>query len=78
MSVYSVRVICWFPPQPDTVVVALFANDKARMGDIFYNTVGLRADPLIDVWKRPKTKAPRLPMNATKDQRQAPAPTRSG
>lgn len=48
----AVRVICWFPPGTDTVVVALFANDKARMGDIFYNTVGTRADALIEVWKR--------------------------
>jgi hypothetical protein len=34
------------------VVVALFAVDKARLGDLFYNGVAARADPLIDQWKR--------------------------
>ncbi len=35
-----------------TVVVALFAADKARLGDVFYDGVAARADPLIDQWKR--------------------------
>lgn len=48
----AVRLICWFPPDSDTVVVALFAGDKARIGDVFYNSVGTRADALIDQWKR--------------------------
>ena len=46
----AVRVICWFPPGTDTVVVALLAADKARMGDVFYNSVGVRADAAIDRW----------------------------
>lgn len=48
----AVRLICWFPPDADTVVVALFAADKAQMGDVFYNSVGMRADGIIDQWKR--------------------------
>ena len=44
------RLICWFPPNSDTVVVALFAADKARMGDVFYNSVGPRADTAIRDW----------------------------
>ncbi|OJV23584.1 MAG: hypothetical protein BGO26_12925 [Actinobacteria bacterium 69-20] len=49
----AVRVICYFPPeQPDTVVVALFAADKATMGDVFYDSVGARADASIDRWYR--------------------------
>lgn len=48
----AVRLICWFPPGSDTVVVALFAGDKARIGDVFYNSVGTRADALIDQWQR--------------------------
>lgn len=48
----AARLICWFPPDSDTVVVALFAADKARIGDVFYNSVGTRADALIDQWKR--------------------------
>jgi hypothetical protein len=48
----AVRVICWFPPKADTVVVALFAADKAKLGDVFYDNVAARADPMIDQWKR--------------------------
>lgn len=44
------RLICWFPPDSSTVVVALFAADKARMGDVFYNSVGTRADAVIRQW----------------------------
>ena len=44
------RLICWFPPGSSTVVVALFAADKARMGDVFYNSVGTRADAAIQQW----------------------------
>lgn len=39
-------------PGAGTVVVALFAADKARLGDVFYDGVAARADPLIDQWKR--------------------------
>ncbi|OQM77701.1 MULTISPECIES: hypothetical protein [Rhodococcus] len=46
----AVRVICWFPPDSDVMVVALFAGDKARMGDVFYNSVGPRADVAIERW----------------------------
>ncbi len=48
----AIRLIVWFPPDEGTVVVALFAGDKARMGDVFYNSVASRGDPLIDQWKR--------------------------
>lgn len=48
----AIRLICWFPPGSGTVVVALFAGDKARIGDVFYNSVGIRADGVIDQWKR--------------------------
>lgn len=49
---FAIRLICWFPPDTDTVVVALFAGNKAPIGDVFYNSVGTRADALIDQWKR--------------------------
>ena len=48
----AVRLICWFPPGAGTVVVTLFAGDKARIGDVWYSSVASRADPLIDAWKR--------------------------
>jgi hypothetical protein len=51
-SEVAVRVICWFPPEAGTVVVALFGAEKAKLGDIFYDSVAARADPLIDQWKR--------------------------
>lgn len=48
----AVRIICWFDEQSKSVVVALFAADKAAMGDVFYDSVGTRADQAIDQWKR--------------------------
>jgi hypothetical protein len=48
----AVRLICWFPPKADTAVVALFAAEKAMLGDVFYDNVAARADPMIDQWKR--------------------------
>jgi hypothetical protein len=43
-----VRIICWFPPGSNRVVVALFAGDKKPIGDVFYNSVVSRADAAID------------------------------
>ena len=48
---HAVRTIVWFAPDGQ-VVVTLFANDKASMGDIFYSSVGSRADQIIDQWIR--------------------------
>jgi hypothetical protein len=48
----AVRLICWFPPEVGTAVVALFAAEKAKLGDVFYDGVAARADPMIDQWKR--------------------------
>ena len=48
----AVRLVCWFPPNTTRIAVALFAGDKARVGDSFYDGVGVRADGLIDQWKR--------------------------
>lgn len=48
----AVRIICWFDTIRDTVVVTLFAADKVPMGDVFYDSVGSRADQAIDTWTR--------------------------
>lgn len=48
---YAIRTIVWFSDTGEAVVV-LFANNKARMGDVFYESVGSRADQMIDQWKR--------------------------
>jgi len=45
----AIRLIVWFPIA-DHAVVALFAGDKARMGDVFYDSVGTRADAAIESW----------------------------
>jgi len=37
--------------------VALFGADKARMGDVFYDSVGARADVAIRQWQREKQEA---------------------
>ena len=50
----AVRLICWFPPEDDSCVVTLFGGEKARMGDVFYDSVGDRADAAIDQWLREK------------------------
>jgi len=47
----AVRLIAWFPPNSQTVVVALFAGDKKRIGDLWYDSVGVRADEAIRQWK---------------------------
>ena len=45
----AIRLIVWFPVA-DRAVVALFAGDKAHMGDVFYDSVGARADAAIETW----------------------------
>lgn len=45
----AIRLIVWFPPdRPGAAVVVLLGADKARMGDVFYDSVGPRADAAID------------------------------
>ena len=45
----AMRLIVWFPPKrPGEVVIVLFGADKAQMGDVFYNSVGPRADAAIE------------------------------
>jgi len=48
---HAVRTIAWFPDSQHAVI-ALFANDKGKMGDIFYDSVGSRADQAIEKFIR--------------------------
>lgn len=48
----AIRLIVWFPPGQDTVVVTVFAGDKKRIGDAFYSSAAARADAAIDRWLR--------------------------
>lgn len=47
----AIRLIVWFPFDAPPVIV-LFANDKAVMGDVFYDSVGTRADQIIEAYSR--------------------------
>ena len=47
----AVRLICWFTPAGD-VVVAILNGEKASIGDVWYESVANRADPLIDLWSQ--------------------------
>ena len=47
----AIRLIVWFPPAAPPVIV-LFGNDKAHMCDVFYNSVGSRADQVIAAYLR--------------------------
>ena len=46
----AVRLIVWFPPELDAVVVVALGVNKAKMGDVFYDGAGRRADAAIDEW----------------------------
>jgi len=46
----AVRLIVWFSPDTDAAVVTLFAGDKKTIGDIWYSSVGTRADAAIERW----------------------------
>ncbi len=48
----ALRLIVWFAPGENRVVVTLFTGDKKSMGDVFYDSVGGRADQLVDRWLR--------------------------
>lgn len=48
----AIRLIVWFPQErPGEVVVVLFGADKAAMGDVFYDSVGSRADAAINSYQ---------------------------
>lgn len=46
----AVRLIVWFPPEDKGAVIVALGANKGRMGDIFYDGVGLRADMALDKW----------------------------
>lgn len=48
---HAVRTIVWFTPEGEAILM-LFFSDKAQMGDVFYDSVGSRADQATDEWLR--------------------------
>jgi len=47
----AVRIIVWFPSK-ERVVVALFAFDKAKLGDIWYDRATKESEAILDQWRR--------------------------
>jgi hypothetical protein len=54
----AVRLIVWFPPEDEAAVVVALGVNKARMGDVFYDGVGRRADAAIEQWLRQTEETP--------------------
>lgn len=46
------RCIVWFDPEHREAVLVVLAQNKARLGDIFYDSIGDRADAIIEEYKR--------------------------
>lgn len=47
----AVRILCWFPDER-SVVVALIAGDKKKIGDDWYDSATPRAEAAVDQWLR--------------------------
>jgi hypothetical protein len=47
----AVRIIVWFPSQ-GRAVLALFAFDKAKLGDIWYDRATRESEANVDQWRR--------------------------
>ncbi|MDO5697219.1 MAG: hypothetical protein Q4G51_04505 [Dermatophilus congolensis] len=52
---HAMRVICWFLPDGERVVVVAFAGDKAKSGDVFYDNISIKADACIDQYIRERS-----------------------
>ena len=46
----AVRLIVWFLPDTDAVVVVAQGANRAPIGDIYYDGIGNRADATINKW----------------------------
>ncbi|HUW79204.1 MAG TPA: hypothetical protein VMV52_10720 [Candidatus Nanopelagicaceae bacterium] len=47
----AVRIIVWFPSN-EKAVLALFAFDKAKLGDIWYDRATRESEAILDQWRR--------------------------
>ena len=47
----AVRIIVWFPSS-ENAVLALFAFDKAKLGDIWYDRATRESEVILDQWRR--------------------------
>lgn len=46
----AIRIICWF--ESDRLVIALVGFNKAKLGDVWYSSAAIRAEALVDQWRR--------------------------
>ena len=46
----AVRILFWF--ESDVLVVALVGFNKAKLGDVWYTSAAIRAEALVDQWRR--------------------------
>lgn len=46
----AIRIIFWF--ESDRLVIALVGFNKAKLGDVWYTGAAVRAEALVDQWKR--------------------------
>ena len=51
----AVRIIVWFPSS-EKAVLALFAFDKAKLGDIWYDRATRESEAILDQWCRENPK----------------------
>ena len=53
----ALRIIVWFPfAEGGDLLVAVLGSDKAKMGDVFYDSASRRADIEIEKWIRERSK----------------------
>lgn len=53
----AIRVIVWFPfAEESDLLVAVLGADKAKMGNVFYDSASRRADIEIEKWIRERSK----------------------
>jgi len=46
----AIRILFWF--ESDRLVVALVGFDKASLGDVWYSSAAVRAEAIVDQWRR--------------------------
>lgn len=46
----AIRIIFWF--ESNLLVVALVGFNKAKLGDVWYTSAAVRAEALVDQWRR--------------------------
>ena len=46
----AVRILFWF--ESNVLVVALVGFNKAKLGDVWYTSAAVRAEALVDHWRR--------------------------